>query len=287
MHISLRGWRAVICKCWRSIMALLACAGLPGGVMADEQAVAPNTLPPDPSDWTVTLGVEAAREPLFEGSTQGGLRFYPYFDVRRAGTPEHFRSPRDSFSFTLIDQTSFQLGAVAMPRFPRREHESRALQGLGDVPWAVELGGFVEFWYVPWLRARTEVRQGIGGHHGVVADLMTDVVLPITTQLTWSGGPRVTFMTKGATSPYFSIDPMQSVASGLPEFDAHGGLHSAGLGTQAKYRWTPEWATHAFLEYARLMGDAAHSPLVVQRGTPNEMTLGVGVTHSFDIKQFW
>jgi hypothetical protein len=35
------------------------------------------------------------------------------------------------------------------------------------------------------------------------------------------------------------------------------------------------------------MGDAASSPLVVQRGTPDQLTIGFGATYSIDIKSPW
>jgi MltA-interacting protein MipA len=59
------------------------------------------------------------------------------------------------------------------------------------------------------------------------------------------------------------------------------------VGGIGRYFWTPQFATHAFLEYERLTGDAAGSPLVEQRGTPNQLTIGFGATHSFDIKSPW
>jgi outer membrane protein len=155
------------------------------------------------------------------------------------------------------------------------------------VPWAVELGAFAEYWWVPWLRTRAEVRQGFNGHHGIVSDITADAVVPVGPQLTLSGGPRVELATTAATSPYFSIDVLEAAASGLPIFAAKGGVRSAGAGAQARYLWTPEWGTHAFVEYDRLLGDAANSPLVVQRGSANQLTLGAGATYSFNIKQFW
>jgi len=162
-----------------------------------------------------------------------------------------------------------------------------ALFGLGNVPWAVEIGAFAEYWWAPWLRTRGEVRQGFNGHHGVVADLFVDAVVPVNPQLTLSGGPRITLATTKATSPYFSINAVQSAASGLPTYAAEGGIHSVGAGTKARYFWTPQFATHAFVEYERLTEDAANSPLVTQRGSPNQFTIGFGATRSFDIKQFW
>jgi outer membrane protein len=41
------------------------------------------------------------------------------------------------------------------------------------------------------------------------------------------------------------------------------------------------------VEYDRLTDGAADSPLVTQRGSPNQLTIGFGVTRSFDIKQPW
>ena len=35
------------------------------------------------------------------------------------------------------------------------------LNGLGNVNFAVQAGGFVEFWPVPWLRLRTEFAKAL------------------------------------------------------------------------------------------------------------------------------
>src|SRR5215510_10440032 len=244
--------------------------------------------PPSVYDWTITIGIEGKVEPIFQGSKDFAVRPNPLFDIRRYGTPEHFLGPRDGVGFGLIEGSNYQIGPVGLLRIPRRESDDRAaLHGLGNVPWAVELGGFAEYWFVPWLRTRAEVRQGFNGHHGVVADVFMDAVVPVNPQLTMSGGPRVTFATTAATRPYFSINDVQSAASGLPVFAAEGGVRSIGAGAQARYFWTPQWATHAFVEYERLSDDAASSPLVTLRGSASQWTVGLGATHSFDIKQPW
>src|SRR6266545_1962737 len=238
-------------------------------------------------DWTITIGAEGRVEPIFQGSKGYALHPYPLFDLRRFGTPERFHGPRDGIGVGLIEGRNFQIGPVGQFRMSRRESDDGALFGLGNVPWTVEVGAFAEYWWVQWLRTRAEVRQGFNGHHGVVADLFVDAVVPVNPQLTMSGGPRVTFATTAATRPYFSINAVQSAASGLPAFAAEGGVRSVGAGTQARYVWTRQWATHAFLEYERLTDDAASSPLVTQRGSANQLTIGLGATHSFDIKQPW
>lgn len=269
---------------------------LPTGKMVILAAavVAPVTaLPAGPalaqasSDWTVTVGAEGRVMPEYEGSRDSVFRPVPIFNIRRAGTPARFRGPRDGAGIGLFDTGRFRVGPSFKLRLPREEGDHSDLRGLGDIDWTLEAGAFAEFWPTEWLRTRAELRQGIGGHTGLVSDLTADLVIPVAPRLTLSGGPRLTLATAAATSPYFSITPAQSAASGLPVYDAGGGVRSYGAGAQARYAWSPQWATHIFVEYERLSGDAASAPLVTQRGTPNQIQLGIGLTYSFDVPGLW
>lgn len=239
------------------------------------------------SDWTITLGVEGRVMPRFEGAGDSMLRPVPVFRVRRAGTEARFRSPRDGAGIAILEAGRFTLGPTLKVRLPRKESSDSALRGLGDIDWAVEAGAFVEYWPADWLRTRAELRQGFGGHRGLVSDLSADAVARVTPQLTLSGGPRMTVTSAAATSPYFTITSAQSAASGLPVYDAGGGIRSYGVGAQAAYAWSPQWASQFFVEYERLAGDAANSPLVTQRGSRDQIQVGIGTTYSFDIRGLW
>lgn len=243
--------------------------------------------PAPAKDWTLSIGVEGGVLPTYEGSDRYMLRPFPLFDVRKAGTPLRFHAPRDGFGFGLYDTGRFRIGPTAKIRFPRREGDDSDLRGLGDVDWTLELGVFADYWVMPWLRTRAEIRQGIGGHHGIVSDLTADVVVPVTPSLTFSGGPRVTLATDKAEDPYFSVTAAQSVTSGLPSYTAKGGVESWGLGGQARYIWSPQWATYTYIEYQRLVGDAGNSPLVTERGSRDQIQVGMGVTYSFDVPALW
>jgi outer membrane protein len=243
------------------------------------------SLPSIPGDWTVTLGAEGKALPAFEGSSRYIFNPLPLFSLRRAGKAARFRTPRDGASISAVDVGGFHFGPVGRFRNARKESDDyEALRGLGDVDWTLELGVFAEYWPGDWLRTRVEVRRGFGGHEGFVADLSADLVVPLWESVTLSGGPRMTLSDAKATQPYFGIDTVQSAASGLPVFDAKGGFHSIGAGVQARYQWNPQWAVRAYVEYDRLMGDAAASPLVTERGSANQVTFGLGVTYSFDVK---
>jgi outer membrane protein len=247
----------------------------------------PFELPIGPTlsgNWTVMVGVGGEYRPDFEGAKRSMLSPVPIFVVRRAGSAEQFRGPRDGASIALIDFGDFRAGPVGKFVAARKSYNYFELNGLGDISTAVELGGFVEYYPVDWFRSRVELRQGFGGHHGVVADFSADAIVPVIEQLTISVGPRFTWESTSATSPYFGIDAVQAMATGLPVFNAKGGAHSYGAGAQVSYRIDPQWEVHSYVEYERLLGDAANSPLVTVRGSPNQTTFGIGASYSFDVK---
>jgi outer membrane protein len=275
----------------------LLCIALTALLLAPAAAMAADplfTLPAPPFEvpvlpsvsgtWTVSVGAGAEYKPDFEGAKRSMLSPVPIFAIRRAGSAETFRGPRDSASIALLDFGNLRAGPAGKFVAARKANDFTELNGLGDVKAAVELGGFVEYFPVDWFRTRVEVRQGFGGHTGVTADFSADVIVPVMQGLTLSAGPRFTLESTGAVAPYFGITAVQAMATGLPQFNAQGGAHSVGAGAQVSYRFNPQWEVHSYVEYQRLLGDAANSPLVVQRGSPNQTTVGIGASYSFDFK---
>jgi outer membrane protein len=247
----------------------------------------PFTLPflPSPAGlWTVTVGANGGAQPDFEGAKRDRFSASPIFSIHRVGSADRFTSPRDSASFALIDFGGFRAGPAGKLRPARTAASYSELNGLGDVKLAVEVGGFAEYFPVDWFRARVEVRRGFGGHDGVVADFSADAIVPVAQRFAWSGGPRFTLQDTRATAPYFSVTAAQALASGLPAFDAKGGGHAVGAGTQLRYQISPQWEAHSFVEYDRLLGDAAASPLVTLRGSRNQVSVGLGASYSFDVR---
>lgn len=238
------------------------------------------------SDWTITVGVDGRVLPSYEGSARSMLAPFPLFDVRRAGTPRNFSSPRDGFSFGILDSPRFQVGPAVKLRFPRKEGNDSDLRGLGDIGWTLEAGAFAEYCRPTGCAGVSSCARASAAIM-VFSDLTADLVMPVTPQLTLSGGPRLTLASAAATSPYFGITPTQSVGSGLPVYAASGGLRSLGAGAQARYEWSKTWATHLFVEYERLAGDAANSPIVAAHGSRDQIQVGLGVTTSFDIRGLW
>ncbi|MFK4485492.1 MipA/OmpV family protein [Bradyrhizobium sp. USDA 336] len=274
-----------------------ACLAALGAIMATAPSVSAQTaftlpapplelpmLPSPSGNWTVMVGIGGEYKPEFVGSNNGKFLPIPIFSIRRAGSIDQFRGPRDSASIALLDVGNFRAGPAFKYVASRKADKYAELTGLGNVDAAYELGGFVEYYPVDWLRLRSELRQGMGGHTGTVADVSADVIVPLIQRLTISAGPRFTWKSANATAPYFGVTDTQALASGLPRYDARGGAHSVGFGSQISYRINPQWEVHAYVEYQKLLGDVADSPLVKLRGSSNQTTIGLGASYSFDFR---
>lgn len=232
-------------------------------------------------DWSLTLGGAGYMAPRFQGSKD--LSFYgqPIISLSRAGSGARFSSRNDNISFALIDNGMFRAGPVGKILFERSDRD-RALRGLGTVPWGGEIGGFFDFYPSSWLRVRTEIRHGIRAHSGVVADINADAFHDITPTIRLSGGPRLSLATTNYHKAYFGVNATQSAASGLARYAPGSGVRAIGVGGAITWKATDKITTSLFAEYARLLGPAADSSLVRQRGSVNQFTIGASATYRFD-----
>jgi outer membrane protein len=262
-------------------VAVLPLAALATPVAAEDFSFRP-VEQAAPTDWIVTLGADVRGTPHYMGSSREIPALSPYYDRHRPGTPENFHSARDGTGIPLFDNGTIVAGPVGSLLFPRRQDANPALHGLGDVGATLQLGGYMDYWAARWLRLRVEGMQGFGAANGLTANFAMDAVMPVSPSVTLSGGVRARADTAAAERPYFSINQAQSNLSGLPTYDASGGWQAVGLGTQARYRIDSRWATYSFIEYDKLVGSTANSPIVSgPGGSTNQWTFGVGLTYSF------
>jgi outer membrane protein len=233
-------------------------------------------------DWSLTVGAAIFGAPDYEGSDQLSLSGMPLVSLGRRGSVKRFSSLNDSASFAIIDTGVFRIGPAAKVLLPRDDGDSDDLRGLDDVPWGIEAGAFADIYPVDWLRLRAEVRHGIHAHHGVVADFAADAFTNVMPNVRLSGGPRLALATAGYFDAYYGVDAEEAIDSGLSEYDPGGGLRSAGLGGAVTWEATDKITTSIFAEYSRLLGPAADSSLVEERGSANQFKIGVSATYRFD-----
>lgn len=261
--------------------AALLLAGLGTGAEAADPLFTPHAVAP--SGWIVTVEANGLVGPRYPGSDEFGFFGYPWVSFRKAGEPKRFSTPDDGFSLSLYDTSSFRAGLAGRYRGGRYDGADRRLLGLEDVRWSVEPGVFVEFWPVEFLRARAELRHGIGGHHGFVADLALDVVQRFGA-VTFAVGPRMALGDADFTRTYFGVRPFEAALNGsVAAYRPSGGVTSVGVASSLTYDWSEQWSTTLSASYSRLTGDAAASPIVKRFGSENQFGIGLGVSYSFAV----
>jgi outer membrane protein len=273
-----------------SILPILHClgGGLAGSALTAVHAQAAEpaelTVVPSQSGWIVTVGAFGDLEPRFEGARRHGFGYQPIIDYRAVDSREWLNLPNDGFDFALIETQDFRAGPVVNGRWERDASSlARGFRHVANINLSAEAGVFAEWWPMEYLRTRVEIRDAVVGARGIVADLSADWVWRPDQQWTMSAGPRLSLADSAFMHSYYSVDSQRSIASGLATYVAPAGVRSVGAGSMLKYKWSESVATMAFVEYQRLARSAAESPLIDDRGSPDQLTVGIGLSYSFKV----
>lgn len=233
-------------------------------------------------DWALKLGATGMVAPDFEGSRKYMFSATPIISLGKAGPEARFTSRNDGISISLYDTGAFRAGINGDLIFGRDDGDSDSLRGIDPVRFGVELGGFAEAYPTDWLRVRAEVRHGIRSHSGVVADFSADAFTDVTETIRLSAGPRVTVASADYFDAYYGVNAREAAASGVSQYNPGGGIKSVGVGGAIDWKATDTITTSLFGEYARLLGPAADSSLVRERGSENQFKVGISATYRFD-----
>lgn len=263
-------------------LAPRACAalifGFAGSMAHAQESRAPGWLA---GDWSLTLGASTSFAPRYQGADKLAFFAQPMISLGRTGKGPRFTSRNDNIALALYENEIFRVGPVGKILF-ERDDKDRDLRGLGKVPWGGEVGAFFDLYPAHWFRLRTEIRQGFRAHGGLVVDMAGDAFHDLTPSLRISGGPRLSLATADYFRAYYGVNATQSAASGLAPYRPDGGVRAIGVGGALTWKATDKITTSLFSEYARLVGPAASSTLVRQRGSVNQFTIGVSATYRFD-----
>lgn len=155
------------------------------------------------------------------------------------------------------------------------------IRGLDNVDWAAEAGLGVGYEQRNW-RVFTDVRYGFVGHNAWVGEIGADGIAYPIEGLTLTAGPRLSFGDDRFARTYFGVSDSESVASGLPAYDANGGLLGAGVELGARYLFNERWGVEGAATWERLVNSAADSP-VTATGSADQYSVRVGITRRISL----
>jgi MipA family protein len=264
------------------LAALATLCAAPAASIAGDEPQAPISGP-----LLITLGSNAVFAPRFEGSSRHDIGPWPIISWRHQGDKEWLDQPTDGLDYALIETDNFRMGPVGFFRWQRDNATilprgfNRVGKGHSQIDLSLEGGLFAEYWPVEWLRTRLEVRESLLGASGLIAIAATDVVWHPTAAWTLSLGPRLTLGDHRYMESYYGVNAAQAATSGLSPYRADAGIRSYGVAGLARYKISESWTTQVFFDYQHLTGSAGDSPVIANRGTPEQYLLGAGLSYTF------
>lgn len=231
----------------------------------------------DKRKWSLSIGLGGGVSPDYEGSNDYGFGFGPNISATWRNTI-FYRGK--SLGVNIIRQKNLKAGLIAARAAKRKEDDNDKLEGLGDVDGGIEVGGFVSYKNNSW-RYMAEGRQEVdSGHEGALLELSVGKNLPLATPLVFVE-IGTTLASDDYMESFFGVDSQQSANSGLKKYNAGAGIKDVNLSISAGYPLTDRWRVAVMVEYKRLLGDAADSPIVDDK---NQFVAGLGLTYRMGSK---
>jgi outer membrane scaffolding protein for murein synthesis (MipA/OmpV family) len=239
------------------------------------------STPAPASNISIDAGAAGIIVPRFPGS--GKERFLPLPDIAVTVGDRFFASFADGIGANMYDRNGLEFGVLARPDLGRRASDTaHYLPGLSKVDFAPELGGFAQIRLTASLSLRAEVRKAIGGYDGVVADLALSWAKPVSKRLYLVVAPNLHIADARFMRAYFGVTAGAAAVGGLAAYQPGAGLERAGLRVVAVRQLGPRISLSASAVYDRLLGGAAHSPVVrVPTGSVDQPAAFISLRYHF------
>jgi outer membrane scaffolding protein for murein synthesis (MipA/OmpV family) len=190
--------------------------------------------------------------------------------------------------FNFGSSTGFQWGPALSLRLGRHDVDDPVVSQIHTIPTTVEGGGFAGYEYIhsgafPYrLRGELTVTTNAGFvFTGARVSLTGTAWIPLSTRFYTGVGLGASWASGGFNTTYFGVTNEDSARSGLPAYSPSSGVEQITSWLACVYQINARWYAGALIFYQRLTGPAADSPIVVQRGTRNQVTVGAGIAYAF------
>jgi outer membrane scaffolding protein for murein synthesis (MipA/OmpV family) len=235
------------------------------------------------SKWELTIGGGLGLGPDYEGSDDYEAMPFPIFQLE--WNDFLFLSPGDGLGVKMEVAEDFEVTASIGYDGGRDDGDNSILRGLGDIDGAATANLGIEYDMGP-FSPFAKFEKHFGGTDGMLVDFGVEAMMPLTgsSKRGRQDGPMLSVgvFTQWADDnymeEYFGITAVQSGRSGLSRYTAGAGFKSAGAEIGVLYPVSKNWFVNTKLEYSRLIGDAADSPIVKEE---NQFSGGIFVGYKF------
>lgn len=225
--------------------------------------------------------------PDYIGSNDYKVGAAPFFRYQFSGY-RYVNLIANELRVNLIDDAHWSFGPSAVYRFGRKDVEDDVVKRVHQFDDSFALGGFAGY---QWFENREPLKK-----IAVSAFFQTDVTstatgwttgasmyasYPVSRPVVLMAGAGTTYGSSAYMNEYFGVTPLDTQSSGLKTFNAGEGFRDARGWVGAMFNLTPQWHLMTTVLYSDLLGDAADSPIVSDRGSSNQWVCGAGVLYSW------
>ncbi|WP_300303134.1 MipA/OmpV family protein [Ferrovibrio sp.] len=261
---------------------------LPAATLAQQPAAKSAAAPQSPADgkkdWDIRLGAGAFFQPDYEGSDDYEVAPLPLVSISYKDLV-FLRGPSlgvNAFTWQGPRPTDkLQVGPLIRYQMGRDQDDSDDLRGMGNIDSGAELGLFLNYSTGPWSAGVTVFQDVSGAHDGLTAKFAGGYRHSFGPKLRARAELSTTWANDDYTETFFGVSALQAQRSGMRRYQAEGGVKDVGLTFDLDYSLTEHWGLTGRLGYKRLLGDAADSPLVEDRGSPDQLMTGLFLSYKF------
>ena len=188
----------------------------------------------------------------------------------------------------VIDHPYWRFGPVANVHLGRKDVDDSVVDMMSDISHTVELGLFGGVDFTNEVNERIRFSSDISFLHDVggvsdgwQAEWSTRYWHPLAEWLDFGIMGGVTYGSGNFMDTYFGVNMSDSVRSGLPTFSADSGFKDVRITPIFLVHFSRSWHLGTGIMYKRLLGDAADSPIVDNRGDENQFLVATSLIYSW------
>lgn len=234
------------------------------------------------------VGAGGGLTPRFPGSNSYRAVPYASFSYKTDGFSIHSEGP--GVLANISPTKAIEFGPVVQVGFGRKGNlNDPVINLLPRVGTSIEIGAYVAgglplaligIHTKSAITARVEILKDVAsGHRGTLIENSVGYTDPISEKLKLVGSVSATWADSRYTRAFFGVSQVASARSGLTAYSTRSGFNSAALTGVADYKLGKRWSVISIGRYSRLIGDAANSPIVIERGSVNQFYFGLALKY--------
>lgn len=212
----------------------------------------------------IVVGVGVSYAPTYRGADDYRVLPLPVLDVKWG---RFFLNLRNGAGINVIENEHLTVGAgITYVQGYRSKDVPEGIDnldlGAGARAFATYRGGG--------LIASVGATKGFaGGSKGILADASLSYPIQVAPRWTLTPSVATTWADKKYNNDYYGVDSVESLASGLPQFQGRSGFRDASASLTALYRLTDQITLSATGSVSTIIGTVQDSPLVLKKTRPS------------------